>query len=51
MNGDFLLAFVLMPAIVVAVGWAAALWHERSLRREFGSRPRAGATRAPDEGR
>jgi hypothetical protein len=33
MNGDFILAFVITPALVVALGWLAVLLHERSLRR------------------
>lgn len=32
MNEYFILAFIITPAIVVAIGWGAVLLHERSLR-------------------
>ena len=32
MNEHFILAFVITPALVIALGWGAVLWHERSLR-------------------
>ena len=36
MNEYFLLAFVVMPVLVMLLGWIAVLLHERSLRRERG---------------
>jgi len=33
MNEYFVLAFVITPAIVVVLGWAAVFLHEYSLRR------------------
>lgn len=36
MTGSFVVAFVIAPAAVVLLGWAAMLLHERSLRRDQG---------------
>jgi hypothetical protein len=33
MNASWLLAFVITPLTVLALGWIAVLLHERSLRR------------------
>lgn len=50
MNSTAILAFVVAPAFVVALGWAAVLWHDRSLTREFGPLPRAKGDPASGEG-
>lgn len=34
MNEYFVLAFIITPAVVVALGWAAVFLHEHSLRRK-----------------
>jgi len=34
MNEYFVLAFIIMPAVVVALGWGAVFLHEWHLRRE-----------------
>ncbi len=33
MNEYFILAFIVTPTLVMALGWGAVLLHERSLRR------------------
>jgi hypothetical protein len=40
MNASWLLAFVVTPLTVLALGWIAVLLHERSLRSRRGH-PRA----------
>lgn len=32
MNEYFIFAFIVMPTVVMALGWIAVLLHERSLR-------------------
>ena len=39
MNEFWFLAFVITPAIVVALGWGAVLLHEWDLRRKQGRSP------------
>ena len=34
MNESFLLAFVIMPIVVMVLGWTAVLLHERASARE-----------------
>jgi hypothetical protein len=33
MNGMALFAFVVMPVVIVAIGWTAVLLHERQAKR------------------
>ena len=33
MNSYAILAFVVTPALAVALGWAGVVWHERSSRQ------------------
>ena len=41
MNGYAILAFVVAPALTVALGWGAVLLHEHSARRGQQRRPGA----------
>ncbi|GJE35458.1 hypothetical protein [Methylobacterium oxalidis] len=34
MNGAFILAFVITPLLVLALGWSAVAFHEREVRRQ-----------------
>ena len=42
MNEYAILAFVVTPALVMALGWAAVLLHERSARRPVDDLPKPG---------
>lgn len=33
MTGTQLFAFVILPAVVAALGWGVALWHSRWIKR------------------
>ena len=34
MSGMWLFAYVVLPLVVVGMGWAAVIWHERSMDKE-----------------
>ena len=40
MNGYAILAFVVAPALAVALGWGAGLLHERAARRPAEEMPK-----------
>ena len=42
MNGYAILAFVVAPALAVALGWGAVLLHERGARRPVDELPKPG---------